>query len=264
MHKFCSMPASSRTLLEAVKSDDAEAVKQLLLEFEQSGKDVVTEVSRPRTLEEFKGHTKLLELTPLMVAALCDHSELVKLLLDAGAAADQTTSHEATALMLAATRGHMAVLKALLEAGANVNYQNAGGSMPGTVLSVVMQDRFVVLSAIKHADDGNLLGVYVEDNDGALPVVGNAQAGSHVIADCTAMRKTPQALAIADNSLGALRGNVGRSCNCNVVVQGRKLFFGLRCKDNTEVHRALACSAARRARRSEGVTAREGSAFSAS
>ena len=50
-----------------------------------------------------------------------------------------------------------------------------------------MQDRFVVLPTVEHTDDGNLFGVYVKGDHHAFLVVGDAQAGPHIVAPGAAM-----------------------------------------------------------------------------
>lgn len=56
---------------------------------------------------------------PLVLAAMNDHIEVVRLLLDAGADANVRESNNLTALHFAAVEGHVDVVKALLAAGAN-------------------------------------------------------------------------------------------------------------------------------------------------
>jgi hypothetical protein len=46
----------------------------------------------------------------------------------------------------------------------------------------ILENRFVVLTAVEHANDGNLLCVH-----GAIFVVGDAQAGPYIIAHGAAM-----------------------------------------------------------------------------
>lgn len=124
--------------------------------------------------------------------------------------------------------------------------------MRRTVFRVVLQYRFVVLSAVENSNDEHLLNVHSEGDHGAFLVVGDAQAGPNIIAHGAA-------LAVAHDSLGVPRCYVG-----DVAVQGHKLFLGLRGEGNAIAQRALACSAARRVRTWSTVTAREGSALSES
>ena len=64
-------------------------------------------------------------LTALMLAAMKDHTEVVKLLLEKGAEVNAKESTDsATALMMAANNGHAEVVKLLLEKSANVNMKD--------------------------------------------------------------------------------------------------------------------------------------------
>ena len=78
------------------------------------------------------------------------------------------------------------------------------------VVRVVMQDRFIVLPAVENADDGNHIGVRVEGDHCPLLVVGDAQAGPHVIASGAAKGKRAQTVAVAHDGFGVLRSNIGR------------------------------------------------------
>ena len=60
-------------------------------------------------------------MTALHLAAYCDHSALVKLLIEAGADVNKKTTHDYTALVYAAQYGHTSCVMALLRAGADVN-----------------------------------------------------------------------------------------------------------------------------------------------
>lgn len=57
----------------------------------------------------------------LMVAAYCGHRDLVKFLLNAGAAIDDRDSYGYTALMHAVYRGHKDSVALLLERGADIH-----------------------------------------------------------------------------------------------------------------------------------------------
>ncbi|MCM2306254.1 MAG: ankyrin repeat domain-containing protein [Sulfuritalea sp.] len=66
-----------------------------------------------------------LKRTPLIVAAFCDHPELVKLLLDKGARHDAADSNGMSPLHAAVIIGGMETAKVLLAGGANVNGRDA-------------------------------------------------------------------------------------------------------------------------------------------
>ncbi len=66
-----------------------------------------------------------LKRTPLIVAAFCDHPELVKLLLEKGARHDAADSNGMSPLHAAVIIGGMETAKNLLAGGANVNGRDA-------------------------------------------------------------------------------------------------------------------------------------------
>ncbi|MDP3514878.1 MAG: ankyrin repeat domain-containing protein [Sulfuritalea sp.] len=66
-----------------------------------------------------------LKRTPLIVAAFCDHPELVKLLLEKGARHDAADSNGMSPLHAAVIIGGMETAKILLAGGANVNGRDA-------------------------------------------------------------------------------------------------------------------------------------------
>ena len=59
--------------------------------------------------------------TSLMIAAWEGHTEIVKVLLEAGAKVKKKGIEGRTALMFASARGHSSIVQALLDAGAKVN-----------------------------------------------------------------------------------------------------------------------------------------------
>ena len=64
------------------------------------------------------------------MAAWRGHSEVVKLLLEAGADKDAASQENMTALHLAAWKDHAEVVKLLLEAGADKDSADRDGKMP--------------------------------------------------------------------------------------------------------------------------------------
>lgn len=68
-----------------------------------------------------------LKRTPLIVAAFCDHPELVKLLLDKGSRHDAVDSNGMSPLHAAVIIGGMETTKVLIAGGANVNDRDAAG-----------------------------------------------------------------------------------------------------------------------------------------
>jgi ankyrin repeat protein len=65
--------------------------------------------------------------TPLTWASSRGHTEVVRLLLEAGADLNRTANDGQTALMRAADYGHVDVLQLLLDAGADVNVKSVNG-----------------------------------------------------------------------------------------------------------------------------------------
>jgi ankyrin repeat protein len=68
--------------------------------------------------------------TALLVAAAGDHSEVVRLLVNAGADIDATSWSGNTALHSAAARGATSAITTLIELGARVDVRNASGQTP--------------------------------------------------------------------------------------------------------------------------------------
>ena len=61
-----------------------------------------------------------------MHAARMGRTEIVKLLIDAGAKLDLQNVGKMTALMIAANNGHTEVVQLLIDAGATLDLQNVG------------------------------------------------------------------------------------------------------------------------------------------
>lgn len=74
-------------------------------------------------------------ITALMLASRDGHTEIVKLLIDAGALVNtETYEHGYTALYLASMKGHLEVVKLLIANGADVNASAAGYGWSSTAL----------------------------------------------------------------------------------------------------------------------------------
>jgi hypothetical protein len=129
---------------------------------------------------------------------------------------------------------------------------------------VFLQDRFVVLAAIKHAKNGHQVDVHDESDDHALALVGHPQPRTYIFALVPASWERRKAFEELDDGLGESIGDVRGRCGSGVAVQLRELILGLWREDYAVRHRDLRRSVARRALTASGVTAREGSALSAS
>lgn len=104
-------------------------------------------------------------VTSLMYAALRDHGDVVKHLLECGADIDRIDNLGQTALSKAchgySTPGE-AIIRALVEQGANINHQDKLGSTPIlTVLNSTGCDIYVLDYLLKHGAD-----IFIEDQNG--------------------------------------------------------------------------------------------------
>ncbi|KAF3770529.1 hypothetical protein M406DRAFT_34416, partial [Cryphonectria parasitica EP155] len=68
--------------------------------------------------------------TPLQIAAINGHDEIVQLLVDAGCDIDCVNHDKDTPLLDAVDNGHLDVIKVLLEAGVNPRKANVNGQEP--------------------------------------------------------------------------------------------------------------------------------------
>jgi hypothetical protein len=108
-------------MMGLIEFNRLEALKQMLVEFQQSGKDVAGELNSPGTVMKIRDpELKACCLTPLMAAAYLGHAELVTVLVKTGAIVNQTTSG-LTAVMLAALQGHTDIALALIQADAKAH-----------------------------------------------------------------------------------------------------------------------------------------------
>ena len=98
-----------KVFIIAVKLNDQDAVRYFLKKVDVNAQD-----------EEGK--------TALILASDRGYTEIVKLLLEAGANVNLQDSHGNTALMWASSKGHIEVVRLLLESGAKVDLQNKDGA----------------------------------------------------------------------------------------------------------------------------------------
>ena len=108
-------------MMGLIEFNRLEALKQMLVELQQSAKDVAGEVNNPGPVMKIRDpELKACCLTPLMAAAYLGHAELVTALVRTGAVVNKTMSG-LTALMLAAQQGHTEIALALVQAGAKAH-----------------------------------------------------------------------------------------------------------------------------------------------
>jgi ankyrin repeat protein len=72
-------------------------------------------------------------LTPLILAAICNHGEMVDLLITAGADMEARDENGSTALIHATLNDHNAIVKRLVSRGANVNMKNKYAESPVSI-----------------------------------------------------------------------------------------------------------------------------------
>lgn len=109
-------------VLGAAEFNRLEDLKQVLVDLQQSGKDVVEEANCFGRLKKIKTYgSQNLDFTPLMAAAYLGNTSMARVLLDAGAEVDRAMPEGWTALMWAAQQGHTTTVRELLQTGAKVD-----------------------------------------------------------------------------------------------------------------------------------------------
>lgn len=91
--------------------------------------------------------------TPLQVAALNGHENIVKLLVDAGCKLDCRNSDKDTPLLDAVENGHLAVVKLLLDAGVNPRKADAEGHEPLDKVPEDLDNAEEIRAALKEAKE---------------------------------------------------------------------------------------------------------------
>ncbi|MFC1478069.1 ankyrin repeat domain-containing protein [Candidatus Margulisiibacteriota bacterium] len=113
-----------KLLIEAdfnINIKDSPNNKEILSLIKKKDKDIVSLLVLPILLKEANNGK-----TALMVAAKRGRTEVVKLLIEAGADLNLKNVEDRTALMIAAEKGHTEIIKLLIEAGADLNAECYG------------------------------------------------------------------------------------------------------------------------------------------
>jgi uncharacterized protein len=106
--------------------------------------------------------------TPLMLASRAGRAEVMRWLVDRGAAVGERSNNGYTALSLASSRGHTPVVRLLLEGGADPTFVHAFGSSP--LIEACKEGRLEALrclldhpsaaATINHRDSGGTTALY--------------------------------------------------------------------------------------------------------
>ena len=132
-----SLNQHSTELLKAIASTDLLKVKELI----RQGVDV----NRVDMAND--------AFTPLMLAIDMNFTDIVELLINAGADLYESTYVEDSPLGLAVTKGNLEIVKLLLQAGANPNF---GGLEPTIVIAIDYQYLDIVKTLINWNADVNI------------------------------------------------------------------------------------------------------------
>ena len=89
--------------------------------------------------------------TPLQIASLNGHEEIVKLLVDSGCALDCVNNDRDTPLLDAVDNGHLVVIRLLLDAGVNPRKTNLNGEEPLDRVSDQLDNADEIRTAIREA-----------------------------------------------------------------------------------------------------------------
>ena len=95
-----------------------------------NGKDVVAFLLDNGANINDKEYRDLIDQTPLIIAAFNGCTDIVRMLLDAGADIGHRNDQGENALITASQEGNIDVVKVLLDAGADKNQPNADGETP--------------------------------------------------------------------------------------------------------------------------------------
>ena len=166
-----------RDLWRAVKEDDTCEARKIV----STGMvDVNCEGDWRRTplcVAAMKGHKEMVQLllergaeinvqgdhglTPLYLASQNNHSDIVKMLLDGGAKPNMSLEDGETPIHTAALKGHKVVVQLLLDRGAELNVTDDNGLTPAPLYMAVSRGhKDVVKLLLKRGAEPNIANVY--------------------------------------------------------------------------------------------------------
>ena len=100
-----------------------------------------------------KPYRDLIDQTPLIIAAFNGCTDIVRMLIDAGADIHHRNDQGENALISAAQEGNIDVVKILLDAGANVNQENADGET-ALSLAIMLKQKKELIDLLREKTDG--------------------------------------------------------------------------------------------------------------
>ncbi len=158
--------------------------------------------------------------TPLMIAAENGHSEIVKLLLKTGADVNASRETGSTPLYLASLNDHSEIVKLLLKAGADVNASHENGFTP--LYQAVQEGYIEIVKLLLKAD----VDVDAADTYGLIPLLIAQQNGNYKIQGRLLEAKnggTPLMMAAAKghSEIVKLLLKAGANIHAKVPVDGR-------------------------------------------
>jgi ankyrin repeat protein len=118
-----------------------------------NGKDVVAFLLENGANINDKEYRDLIDQTPLIIAAFNGCTDIVKMLLYAGADIGHRNDQGENALISAAQEGNIDVVKVLLEAGADVNQTNADGET-ALDLAIRLRQKKELIELLREKTDG--------------------------------------------------------------------------------------------------------------
>jgi hypothetical protein len=100
-----------------------------------------------------KEYRDLIDQTPLIIAAQNGCTDIVRILLDAGANIEHKNDQGENALISAAQEGHIDTVKLLLEAGADINQSNSDGET-SLDLAIRLRQKKELIELLREKTDG--------------------------------------------------------------------------------------------------------------